>query len=270
MTFTNWEIVFWDNQSTDRSALLVSQRKDPRIHYYYAPEHTVLGEARNLAIAQANGDWVAFLDCDDLWFPEKLALQVNLIKQYGADLGLVYSRTECLLEKEGRETKWGRKLATSSRLSKKPYLPQGDIFTDMLCANYVPLVSALVRRSALTKIGGLNPHFKQAEDYELFVKISRTHAVAAVDAITCQFRVHNNNWSHSQAEISYTESIAIVEQYLPNPAAQNGAALWRAKYAGYLISKFRVNEAIVEIVKSGKYGYIFFQAFAKVFRINLK
>jgi hypothetical protein len=106
---------------------------------------------------------------------------------------------------------------------------------------------------------------KQAEDYELFVKIARAYTVAAVDADICQFRVHQNNWSHAQAEISYTESISIVERYLPDPAARAGLAVWRANYAGYLLTKGRVGYAVVQVVKSGKYGYFIGRCFAKVF-----
>ena len=262
-TYPDWEIVFWDNQSTDRSAQIVKDRADPRIRYFYAPQHTVLGEARNLAIAQAQGDWVAFLDCDDLWAPEKLALQVDLIRQNGPELGLVYGRAEHLLEQDGLATAWGQKLAQVSSAARFE-LPQGRIFAQMMRANHVPLVAALVRRSALTAVGGISPSLKQAEDYELFVKVAHAYTVAAVDAEICQFRVHQSNWSHSQAEISYTESIAIVERYLPDPAAKEGLSIWQANYAGYLLTKGRLLEAGKQVVKSGRYAYFIGRCFSKV------
>src|SRR3972149_5927289 len=63
-TFTDWEIVFWDNQSADESAAIFKSYSDRRFRYFLAPEHTVLGRARNLAVEQARGEWIAFLDCD--------------------------------------------------------------------------------------------------------------------------------------------------------------------------------------------------------------
>lgn len=262
-TYPHWEIVFWDNQSTDRSADIVKRRADRRIRYFYASQHTVLGTARNLAIAQAQGEWVAFLDCDDLWSPEKLAMQVDLIRQNGPELGLVYARAEHLLEQDGLATAWGQKLAKVSS-ARNFELPQGRIFAQMMRANHVPLVAALVRRSALMAIGGIGPSLKQAEDYELFVKVAHDYTVAAVDEELCQFRVHQNNWSHSQAEISYTESISIVERYLPDPAAKAGLAIWQANYAGYLLTKGRLREAWKQIVKSGRYGYFVGRCVSKV------
>src|SRR4030067_1280023 len=74
-TYQNWEIIFWDNQSTDKSAAIFKSYADPRFCYFLAPEHTTLGQARNLAVEQAHGAWVAFLDCGDILFPRKLAQQ---------------------------------------------------------------------------------------------------------------------------------------------------------------------------------------------------
>ena len=59
-TYTNWEIIFWDNQSTDSTAEIVQSYKDNRIRYFYAPNHTPLGEARNLAMKEARGDYIGF------------------------------------------------------------------------------------------------------------------------------------------------------------------------------------------------------------------
>ena len=54
-TYQNWEIVFWDNQSTDRSAEIIKSYTDPRVKYFYAPKHTWLYEERNYAIEKASG-----------------------------------------------------------------------------------------------------------------------------------------------------------------------------------------------------------------------
>ena len=68
-TYSNWELIFWDNQSTDSTANIVRSYHDDRIRYFYAPEHTSLGEARNLALEKANGVYIGFLDSDDKWLP---------------------------------------------------------------------------------------------------------------------------------------------------------------------------------------------------------
>ena len=100
-TYRNWELIFWDNQSSDESAVIFNSYADKRFHYYWAPEHTVLGQARNLAVEQARGEWVAFLDCDDVWLPEKLHKQVAIIREESVNLGLVYGYSQILVE-EGK------------------------------------------------------------------------------------------------------------------------------------------------------------------------
>ena len=79
-TYSNWELIFWDNKSTDESPLIVQSYKDPRINYYSAISYTPLGQARNLAIEKSKGQIIAFLDCDDLWMPKKLELQIPKFK----------------------------------------------------------------------------------------------------------------------------------------------------------------------------------------------
>ena len=88
-SYKNWGIVFWDNQSTDDSAKIFNSYDDERLRYFLAPEFTKLGQARNLAISQALGDWLGFLDCDDVWVKTKLEKQVQLFTK---GKPLIYSR----------------------------------------------------------------------------------------------------------------------------------------------------------------------------------
>ena len=79
-TYKNWEIIFWDNQSTDKSAEIFKSYQDSRLKYYLASSHTkILYEARNYALKKATGDFIAFLDADDYWLPDKLEKQIPLI-----------------------------------------------------------------------------------------------------------------------------------------------------------------------------------------------
>ena len=75
-TYKNWELIFWDNQSKDKSAEIFKNYNDHRFKYFYSKDHTTLYKARNLAIEKAKGDFIAFLDTDDLWDENKLKLQM--------------------------------------------------------------------------------------------------------------------------------------------------------------------------------------------------
>ena len=95
-TYENWELVFWDNQSTDSTREIVESYNNPKIKYFYAPDHTPLGEARNLAVEKANGEYINFLDADDVWSPNKLEEQVKLLVP--GEVELVYTPFKLLLE----------------------------------------------------------------------------------------------------------------------------------------------------------------------------
>ena len=107
-SYTNWEIIFWDNRSSDSSAEITKSYKEQRIKYYYAPRHTKLYEARNLAIAQANGELFAFLDCDDFWYEDKLIKQVELFKDN--EVGFAYTNLHLKNENTGSLKKCFKKL----------------------------------------------------------------------------------------------------------------------------------------------------------------
>ena len=81
--YQKWELIFWDNQSTDRSAGIVNKYKDSRIKYFYAPQHTDLGTARILASKYCQGEWIAILDSDDEMYEmcEKYKLKFELENQ---------------------------------------------------------------------------------------------------------------------------------------------------------------------------------------------
>ena len=87
-SYKNWEVIFWDNQSTDSSAKIFKSYNDKRFKYYYATQHTRLYEARNEAIKRSSGEFIAFLDTDDFWEKDKLELQIPLFKD--SEVGVVY------------------------------------------------------------------------------------------------------------------------------------------------------------------------------------
>ena len=88
-TYQNWEIIFWDNQSTDSSAKIFKSYNEKRFIYFYAMEHTSLYKARNLAIEKSNGDFISFLDVDDMWEKDKLELQMSYFDSL--EVGVVFS-----------------------------------------------------------------------------------------------------------------------------------------------------------------------------------
>lgn len=82
-TYTNWEMIIVDDCSTDNTDMVVAQFSDNRIRYFKNKKNSGAAVSRNYALREARGRWIAFLDSDDLWMPEKLERQVSFMKKNG-------------------------------------------------------------------------------------------------------------------------------------------------------------------------------------------
>ena len=89
-TYKNWELIFWNNSSTDKSEKIFKSFKDRRLRYFYTHKKVSLYESRNAACEKAKGNFIAFLDVDDVWFSNKLKLQIK--KFNNKKVGLVYGK----------------------------------------------------------------------------------------------------------------------------------------------------------------------------------
>ena len=79
-TYLNWEIIFWDNASKDKSSS-IALSYNSKLKYFKSKKTISLGKARNKALSKCSGDYIAFLDVDDLWMPNKLEEQIKKISQ---------------------------------------------------------------------------------------------------------------------------------------------------------------------------------------------
>lgn len=241
-TWTAWEIIFWDNQSDDESPDIAKSyigREDGVLRYFRANAVTSLGEARNLAIAEASGKYLAFLDCDDLWLPEKLALQVELFER-NPELGLV--ATDAGILKNG-------KVISSMFKTARP--ARGRVFAQLVNAGWIAMSAAMIRFEALKNLGQwFDPEFNVAEEADLFYRIAHDWELDFVDAPLTVWRVHENNTTFTRFEQFSDETRKILTKFeilypdfpqtwpdlvalLQRRAAfQKGVALWRKGKGG--------------------------------------
>lgn len=227
-TYSNWQLIFWDNQSTDDSSIILKSYKDSRIKYILSDSHTTLGAARNLAAHKADGEWIAFLDCDDIWFEDKLSLQVNKILLSSNIISMVYGKTIMFSDDNIKYINIVRQ-----------DLPEGDIFEELAKENFISLSSALISKSMYWRVGGIENELNQAEDYDLFIKISYNSAVGVVDEPIVKYRVHANNLSNFQKDLAFTESIELLIRYLPDKRAFAGIKFWASLYMLYCIRRLK-------------------------------
>jgi len=208
-TYKNWELIFWDNRSTDKSASIFKSYTDSRFKYYYDPIRTSLGEARKNAIKKATGEWIAFLDVDDIWLSNKLSEQINIINRYKHDnIGLIYGKTY-ILEMNGKNKTYFIYQSSDRKLS------EGYIVRDLLHkGNFIPFLTAIVNKKAYEEVGGFSSYFKIAPDYYLFILIAEKYKVKAVKKRIAIYRVHPGNLTKKMFGIALYEVIKILSSFV--------------------------------------------------------
>lgn len=218
-TYQNWEVIFWDNQSKDRSAEYFNNYCEERFKYFYAPKHTLLSIARNLAVEKANGVFLAFLDCDDIWYPKKLQLQVDSLLQN--KIGFVYSKFHLKISSNDLNAKKAANYYEKLRLKCPPHKPK-NIYRVLLKSNYIIFSSVLMYKKIFLEIGGIKNDLKQNEDYDILLKLSVNYLSVCIDYDGVLYRIHSNNNSHENAERSFIEN-KIIFSTLPSSYALNQA-----------------------------------------------
>ena len=251
-TYENWEIVFWDNRSTDNSAKVIQSYLDSRIKYYLATDHTPLGKARNLAIEKATGEWCAFLDSDDIWVASKLSRQLDVINK-NQDIGVVYGQMLVYVEGGQHNSVWSKRMRKYTKKTIMKNLPEGRIFNQLLRVNFVPLLTAIFKRDLFMEVNGVSEHMEIAEDYDLFLKLSCLTKFRAVQDVVAYYRLHDNNTSIVKQEQCFLEISEIINRYFPDKAAISGLEVHNTVSS---ISKIRNGEVIKGMMYFIRHGSI--------------
>ena len=187
-TYQNWELIFWDNRSDDKSAEIFKSYKDKRFKYFYANEHTPLYKARNLAIEQSKGDFISFLDVDDLWSNNKLELQIPYFNN--SDVGVVFSNL-WLVKKDVKK----------KRLYINKKLPRGKIYDELIDNYSIGIVTAVIRKKLYLKSKKkFDERFSIVGDFDLFTRLSKICLYESIQEPLAFYRLHGKNLSTMNKE----------------------------------------------------------------------
>ena len=214
-TYQNWEVIFWDNQSVDNSAKIFQKYKDPRFKYFLAKKNTYLYEARNYAIEQSSGSFIAFLDVDDWWLPDKLEKQILLFSD--REVGFTYGNY--FLKNELKKKKW---------IAHKSKIPTGWVLDELLKSYFVGLLTLVVRRSAIETLDYFcDSRYHVMGDLDLVIRLSINWKSDAVQEPIAVCRKHGNNelYKHRTLHVNELErwikEMSNVKEIYSNPNFKN-------------------------------------------------
>ncbi|HEY6346235.1 MAG TPA: glycosyltransferase family A protein [Bryobacteraceae bacterium] len=161
-SFRDFEAIVVNDGSPDTVALesVLASHSDPRLRYLQKPNGGP-SSARNTGIAAARGEWLAFLDADDLWLPNCLASQLALLEREGTAAAAVPDGFV-----------FGDSPLAGKRLSEiKECQPGLVTLTEMLAGRSSPPYCCVAKRAAIERIGGFDESFKRSEDYDLYLRL---------------------------------------------------------------------------------------------------
>lgn len=188
-TYKNLEFIIIDNYSNDETEKIVSSysANDLRIRYTKFSNNGVIAASRNLGIKMARGEFLAFIDSDDLWLPQKLEKQVSFLKN-NKDVFLLYSR--CSVLKDGIFM-W--------MTPRKRDLGSGNIFIPLFLSNNFISCSSVMLRNELEENNFLFDTDKKLiaiEDYDLWLRIAKIKHIGYLDESLMIYRLHQGNISY--------------------------------------------------------------------------
>ncbi|HLF18598.1 MAG TPA: glycosyltransferase [Candidatus Omnitrophota bacterium] len=205
-THRNLELIIVDNFSKDKTEQIVRSVPDQRIRYYQFANKGIIAASRNFGIKQAKGDFIAFLDSDDMWFPEKLEKQTELLLKDGS-----YGLCFCKLQIKSPDL-------TEDGSIRGPKINDrcGSLYKRLTKNNFICSSSVIVRSAILNKVGYFdeNEEIVTAEDFDLWLRILRLSGGVFLDEVQGVYRKHVVNESSKYSRLE--KALAVIDKHTNN------------------------------------------------------
>lgn len=222
-TFVDFEALIVNDGSSDRIVTWASEITDSRVKLI-SQSNQGLSAARNTGIVHAQGEYVAFLDADDLWEPTKLEKQVHCLDSK-PEVGLVYTWT-LLVDQQGRST--GTVTASHT---------EGNVWEKLLLGDVIGSgSSAMIRRICFETVGLFDTELSSIEDCDMWVRIAACYPLAVIKEVLVYYRQHFTNMSKDYNKMMQNSRLKIEKKFqnVPfellylRPRAYGHAFLWLA------------------------------------------
>jgi len=230
-TYSNWELIFYNNASIDESKNIFLSFKDERLQYFERTSTIDIALARNDALLHASGAWIAILDVDDIWSDNKLERQLQALgDNHLIDPKVIFTSCEVIMD------------------NKKIYINQDfspeTAFNDLLSLNLsVPWSSVLISKETFFALQGFNNAYPSAHDLDFLIRCAKKNTLFHVDDNLVSIRHHENSLSSINKNKKgdyYFEIMDVLKPYLEFKAAVLGTSKMKLSYLFLLIKNIQL------------------------------
>jgi glycosyltransferase involved in cell wall biosynthesis len=217
-SYRNLEVIVIDDASTDDTAAIARRAgaEDPRVRVVELPRNSGPSGARNAGIAQARGTYVALLDADDLWRPDKIAKQVERFRSAPPSVGVVYCWWT-YMDGDG--------ITLPGRYGA--YLHEGDVYARMLMATFIgPASVPMIRRDLLLAVGGFDESLPGHEDKALYMALAEVSDYAVVPECLVGYRAVPGSFSHGLENLIRGDRMVHAEARQRHPELPGWLFRW--------------------------------------------
>lgn len=202
-TYRDLEVIIVDDFSKDNTSEIISEIKDERLKYVKHAQQKGASEARNTGVAASNGTYLAFLDDDDEWFPEKLQLQMDLFQEK-PETGMIYTGYFYIDAKS-------KKTIREFKPKKKGFLDD-----QLLEKNCVGTTStAVIKRECFIAVGGFDNKLRGCQDWDLWIRLAKQYPIDFIAKPLVNFLIHEVRITNDlKAKIQGKEN--LIEKLLPD------------------------------------------------------
>ncbi|RZK32802.1 MAG: glycosyltransferase [Hymenobacter sp.] len=190
-TYANIELLIVDDCSPDNSAEVASEwlAQNPTVNGRLIRHEKNMGVCRtcNDFITYGNGEYLSLIGSDDIMLPEKLTIQAEILVNSPAKVGIVYSDAH-VIDAAGRRH-FSRFIQKHRQFVE---IPQGDIFPILLEDNFMPVMTALIRKECFANCGAFDETLMY-EDWDILLRIARKYEFVYSDYVAAEYRIHATN-----------------------------------------------------------------------------
>lgn len=218
-TYRNVEIIVVNDAGPDVRGMVMALNRRSNITYVAHPERQGAAAAANTGIRAANGKYIAYLDDDDVFYPDHVGTLVDFLE--GSDYRVAYTDANRAYQVERDD-----RLVISGK--DEPWRTDFDA-DELLAGNFIPIISVIQERAIVDEVGPFDETLSTHEDWDMWIRVSRRMAPARIAKATCEFRWRSGSDSMTSARADFLRTMRLIHERYREYAAGKADVLERQR-----------------------------------------